>query len=98
MSSGGTESILLACFAYRNRALERGIENPVIVAPVTAHAAFEKVALLTYKIVDLLVKAANVLGIRIRLIPVDHNGRANLKAMRKAIRNDVCMVRYILNM
>ncbi len=43
MSSGGTESILLACFAHRNRALARGIENPVIVAPVTAHAAFEKV-------------------------------------------------------
>jgi sphinganine-1-phosphate aldolase len=46
MSSGGTESILLACFAYRNRALANGIENPIIVAPITAHAAFEKVSLL----------------------------------------------------
>lgn len=43
MSSGGTESIILACFAHRNRARARGIENPVIVAPITAHAAFEKV-------------------------------------------------------
>lgn len=84
MSSGGTESILLACFAHRNRAISRGIDNPIIVAPITAHAAFEK--------------AANVLGIRIRITPVNSDGRANLKAMRKAINSDVCMVRYIILM
>jgi sphinganine-1-phosphate aldolase len=82
MSSGGTESILLACFAHRNRALSRGVENPIIIAPITAHAAFEK--------------AANVLGIRIRITPVDSNGRANVKAMRKAISSEVCMVRNVV--
>ena len=28
VTSGGTESILLACLAYRNRAMERGVRFP----------------------------------------------------------------------
>ena len=45
MTSGGTESILLACKAYRDQArLERSILFPEMVAPVTAHAAFDKAA------------------------------------------------------
>lgn len=43
LTTGGTESIILACFAYRNAARARGIEDPVIVCPITAHAAFDKV-------------------------------------------------------
>lgn len=43
VSSGGTESIMLAMRTYRDFARERrGIERPQIVAPVTAHAAFDK--------------------------------------------------------
>jgi len=43
VSSGGTESILLAMKTYRDFARERrGIAEPEIVAPVTAHAAFDK--------------------------------------------------------
>jgi glutamate/tyrosine decarboxylase-like PLP-dependent enzyme len=41
MSSGGTESILLACMAARERA---GVKRPEIVAPKTIHVAFEKAA------------------------------------------------------
>jgi sphinganine-1-phosphate aldolase len=45
VSSGGTESILLAMKAYRDFARERrGIATPEIVAPVSAHAAFDKAA------------------------------------------------------
>ncbi len=45
VSSGGTESILLAMKTYRDFARERrGIAAPEIVAPVTAHAAFDKAA------------------------------------------------------
>jgi len=45
VSSGGTESILLAMKTYRDFARERrGIAEPEIVAPVTAHAAFDKAA------------------------------------------------------
>jgi glutamate/tyrosine decarboxylase-like PLP-dependent enzyme len=45
VNSGGTESILLAMKAYRDFARDRrGIADPEIVAPVTAHAAFDKAA------------------------------------------------------
>lgn len=43
MTTGGTESLILVSFASRNRAIARGITNPVILAPITAHAGFEKV-------------------------------------------------------
>lgn len=43
MTSGGTESIIMACKAYRNYAMEvKGIKKPEILVPVTAHAAFDK--------------------------------------------------------
>ncbi|MEO8602444.1 MAG: aminotransferase class V-fold PLP-dependent enzyme [bacterium] len=42
MTSGGTESILLAVKAARTRGRERGIAQPEMVLPTTAHAAFEK--------------------------------------------------------
>ena len=55
VTSGGTESILLAMKAYRDYALEvKGIKNPEMVVPVTAHAAFHK--------------AAHYFGIKLKLI------------------------------
>jgi sphinganine-1-phosphate aldolase len=43
VTSGGTESILLACKAYRDYGREvNGIEKPNMVIPVTAHSAFDK--------------------------------------------------------
>jgi glutamate/tyrosine decarboxylase-like PLP-dependent enzyme len=45
VTSGGTESILLAMRTYRDHArATRGVTEPEIVAPVTAHAAFDKAA------------------------------------------------------
>eukprot|EP00756_Hemistasia_phaeocysticola_P036099 Hpha_TRINITY_DN16620_c1_g12::TRINITY_DN16620_c1_g12_i1::g.179116::m.179116/K01634/SGPL1, DPL1; sphinganine-1-phosphate aldolase len=41
-TTGGTESILMAMKAYRDQARLRGITQPNIVVPATAHAAFEK--------------------------------------------------------
>ncbi|OGM45131.1 sphinganine-1-phosphate aldolase BST1 [Aspergillus bombycis] len=42
-TSGGTESILMACLAAREKAAaERGISNPEMIIPSTAHAAFYK--------------------------------------------------------
>jgi glutamate/tyrosine decarboxylase-like PLP-dependent enzyme len=41
VTSGGTESILLAMKAYRDRAKRR---RPQMVVPITAHAAFDKAA------------------------------------------------------
>jgi sphinganine-1-phosphate aldolase len=58
MTSGGTESILMAMKAYRDRGLvERGIRQPEIIACATAHAAFDK--------------AANYFGIKLISVPAD---------------------------
>ena len=45
MTSGGTESILMAVKSARDRArAERGVTEPEMLAPVTAHPAFAKAA------------------------------------------------------
>ena len=44
MTSGGTESIMLAMRVYREIGFERGIKFPEIVLPSTGHAAFLKAA------------------------------------------------------
>ncbi|KAK6021408.1 pyridoxal-dependent decarboxylase domain protein [Ostertagia ostertagi] len=75
LTTGGTESIIMACIAYRNRAMQMGVESPVIVCSVTAHAAFDK--------------AAFICGMRIRHIPVDENNRVNLSKMENAIDSDL---------
>jgi sphinganine-1-phosphate aldolase len=72
VTSGGTESILLAMKSYRDRArAERGIRRPEMIAPVTAHAAFDK--------------AAQYFNIKMIKIPVDGSFRADVTAARKAI-------------
>ncbi|KAJ5986474.1 pyridoxal phosphate-dependent transferase [Penicillium sp. IBT 35674x] len=44
-TSGGTESIIMACLAAREKAAaERGITSPEMIIPSTAHAAFFKAA------------------------------------------------------
>ncbi len=80
VSSGGTESILLAMKAYRDQARERrGVRKPQIVAPVTAHAAFDK--------------AAQYFGIELVRIPVGADFRADVRAARRAIgRRTVAVV------
>ena len=43
ITSGGTESIVLAILAYRNHArATKGITNPNIVVPASTHCAFDK--------------------------------------------------------
>lgn len=71
VSMGGTESLLLAMLAYREWGRARGIAQPEVVAPVTAHAAFRK--------------AAHYFGIRLVEVPVDENFRADVAAMQDAM-------------
>lgn len=79
MSSGGTESILLACKAYRDLARSRGISHPEMIVPVSAHAAFDK--------------AAQYFCIRMIHTPVDSvTGKADVNAMRKRISGNTCMM------
>ncbi len=73
VTSGGTESILLAMKAYRDRArAELGNTRPEIVLPATAHVAFDK--------------AAQYFGLKAVRTPVDGgDGRALPEAMAQAI-------------
>ncbi|MCP4679524.1 MAG: aminotransferase class V-fold PLP-dependent enzyme [Deltaproteobacteria bacterium] len=80
VSSGGTESILLAMKAYRDWAREeKGITRPEMVVPDTAHAAFDK--------------ASKYFQIKINRVPVDSRYRADVAAMEKAVTaNTIVMV------
>uniref|UniRef100_A0A673JV91 sphinganine-1-phosphate aldolase n=1 Tax=Sinocyclocheilus rhinocerous TaxID=307959 RepID=A0A673JV91_9TELE len=79
VTSGGTESILMACKAYRDMAHERGIKHPEIIAPVSVHAAFDK--------------AAHYFGMKLIHIPLDKKTmKVDVKAMRRAISRNTAML------
>jgi sphinganine-1-phosphate aldolase len=82
VTSGGTESILLAMKAYRDRARARArrrVTRPEVVAPATAHVAFDK--------------AAQYFGIKLVRVPVGPDFRADVAAMRRAVtRRTVALV------
>ena len=79
MTSGGTESILLACKAARDYGRKRGIKKPEMVVPSSAHAAFDK--------------DAHYFGIRIHHVPVDPiTKRAVPNKMKKYINSNTCLV------
>ncbi len=80
MSSGGTESIMLAIKTYRDWAREKkGITRPEMVAPSSAHPAFDK--------------AAHYFGVKMVRVPVGPDYRADLAATKKALnRNTIVLI------
>ncbi len=79
VSSGGTESILLAMKTYRDYAREvRGITKPEMIVPVTAHAAFDK--------------AAQYFNIKIIKIPVAGDFKADVPATAGAITKNTIVI------
>ncbi len=79
VSSGGTESILLAMKTYRDYARDkRGITKPQMIVPVTAHAAFDK--------------AAQYFGIEIVHVPVGDDFRADVAATERAITENTIVI------
>jgi sphinganine-1-phosphate aldolase len=82
MTSGGTESILMALKAYRDqaRAEKPWIKHPEIVAPTTAHAAFDK--------------GCHYFGIKLVHVDVDQTTfKVDPMAVRKKItRNTIAIV------
>ena len=80
VSSGGTESILLAIKTYRDWArATKGITAPEIVAPTTAHVAFDK--------------AGEYFGIKVIRVPVGPDFRADVAAIRQAVTpNTIALV------
>ncbi|KAJ6140962.1 hypothetical protein N7497_011855 [Penicillium chrysogenum] len=80
-TSGGTESILMACLAARQKAfLERGVTEPEMIIPDTAHAAF--------------IKACNYFKIKLHRVPCpEPEFKVDVHAVRRLINpNTVLLV------
>ena len=80
MTSGGTESIILATKSCRDAASARGIDvrGASIVVPRTAHLAFDK--------------AAHYLGLEVRRVEVTSDYLADPEAMRAAMDDRTIML------
>lgn len=80
MTTGGTESLLMAVKTARDWAREHHpeITVPEIVLPVTAHPAFDK--------------AGAYFDVRMVHVPVGEDFRADVEAMREAITADTIML------
>lgn len=80
MSSGGTESILLAVKTYRDRArlLHPEITRPEMILPITVHPAFEK--------------AAHYFDVAPVHVPLDADLRADVIAAEAAINKNTILL------
>ena len=79
VSSGGTESILLAMKTYRDWAMEsKWITEPEMIVPTTAHAAFDK--------------ASQYFRIKMVRIPVKDDFTADLEATRAAVNQNTAVI------
>lgn len=79
MTSGGTESILMAVKAARERGrAERGVTEPEMVVADSAHAAFHK--------------AAHYFGVHVEKVPVRPDWRADVDAMADRVGANTVLV------
>ncbi|MBI1224089.1 MAG: aminotransferase class V-fold PLP-dependent enzyme [Bacteroidetes bacterium] len=80
MTSGGTESILLALYTYREWARKHrpSVKKPEIVAPNTIHPAFDK--------------AAHYFGLILRKAAVQDNQEADVQAMERLITKNTILL------
>ena len=80
MTSGGTESILMGVKTARDWARDThpDVDKPVVVAPYSAHPAFNK--------------AAHYLGIEVKRVPVGDDFRADIGRMAEAIDDRTIML------
>jgi len=79
MTSGGTESILMAVKTARDWArAEKNITEPEMIVPESVHPAFEK--------------AGHYFNVRVLHAPVDASGRVDVDAMKKMITDKTIML------
>ncbi|PUU74653.1 pyridoxal phosphate-dependent transferase [Tuber borchii] len=79
-TSGGTESILMACLSARTKAyVERGVSEPEIIVPSTAHAAFDK--------------AGHYFGLTVHHVAVDPvTFKVDLKAVSRLVNYNTVLI------
>jgi glutamate/tyrosine decarboxylase-like PLP-dependent enzyme len=79
VTSGGTESCLLAVKTYRDMARDkRRVKNPEMIIPETAHVAW--------------YKASDYFGVKIRQVPLNDNLVPDLKKLEKMINRNTVMI------
>lgn len=79
MTSGGTESILLAVKTSRDcMKAKKGITSPEMIVPVSAHSAYDK--------------AAQYFKIKLWRVPVDQEFRADAKAIKRHINKNTILI------
>ncbi|KAI6175965.1 Sphingosine-1-phosphate lyase [Aphelenchoides bicaudatus] len=78
ITTSATESIILACNAYKNMAIKRGIRKPEIIIGRNADVSFNE--------------AAKLLGLRIVRVSMDENGCLDLASIKRAISLETCMI------
>ncbi|QPG76398.1 hypothetical protein FOA43_003787 [Brettanomyces nanus] len=78
-TSGGTESLLLACLGAREKAYaEKGITEPEIIAPVSIHAA--------------VFKASQYFKIKLRLVDLTDDFTVNIAQVKRLINRNTCLI------
>ncbi len=79
VTSGGTESCLMAVKTYRDMAREqRRVKKPEMVIPETAHVAW--------------FKASEYFGVKIRLVPLKADFTPDLDKLRRLINRNTVMI------
>ncbi|CAN0929201.1 Sphingosine-1-phosphate lyase, partial [Linum grandiflorum] len=79
MTSGGTESILLAMKTSRDyMKAKKGITKPEMIIPVSAHSAYDK--------------AAQYFNIKLWRVPVNKDFLADVKAIRRHINRNTILI------
>jgi sphinganine-1-phosphate aldolase len=79
ITSGGTESLINPLLAYRERALEKGITEPEVIIPITAHVALEK--------------GAHYFGIKVLHAPLGLDWKVDLEWVRSHVnKNTIALV------
>lgn len=79
MTSGGSESIMMAVKTHRDWAFAtKGIKQPEIILPITAHPAFDK--------------ALHYFGVKAVKIGVDADQRVDVAAVKKALSPNTVLI------
>jgi glutamate/tyrosine decarboxylase-like PLP-dependent enzyme len=79
VTSGGTESCLMAVKTYRDMAKkQRRVKKPEMILPTTAHVAW--------------FKASEYFNVKVRLLPLDENLAPDISKLKKLINRNTVMI------
>lgn len=78
LTTGGTDSIFQSVYVHREWGVDKGITQPEIILPVSAHPAF--------------FKAAHYLNIKVVTVGLDENYQADIKAVESKINPNTIMI------